>query len=333
MSKSLKLLQALNDNKKSTIDDCLKDKPLKQWINNRVRIKAITQLRTTFPAYLEHSTCLCYAARTNEARIVQKLVQSGADVTVTDSCGWTPLHWACITSIDGKRKVSYLLQCDPSAVRARDASGDMPLHKAALHGRTDVISILIQHGADIHDKGLFGRTPLHCASNKGNVACIKELVKLGANLESTDSERGQTPLMLAADFNHNASVETLINKFGASINAIDIHGRTALLLAAACGYLDIVKTLTANPKCDHNKADNNGRTALDHAKRKGHSAVVEWLEYLALPVETGGANLTQEQASVTGGEASGTEVQAPSVTPAMPKEKNITDGDKVFGNF
>ena len=295
MSKSLKLVQALNDNEQSTINDCLNDESLKQWINNKVMVKDIARLRVKFRDNLEYSTCLCYAAWANEALIVQQLVQSGADVTVTDSRESTPLHCACVTSVDAKAKVSYLLECEPSAVRARDEFCDMPLHWAALYGNTDVISILIQHGADIHGKGLLGRMPIHFACIKGEVACIAELVKLGADVESTCDQREFTPLMLAASFNRNAGVEALINIFGASINAVDTDGRTALHRAAGLGHIDIIKTITSNSKCDYNQVDNNGRTALDDAKRKGHSAVVELLENLALSVTTRGAAPTQRK--------------------------------------
>ena len=275
---TLKLLQALNDEKQSAINDSLNDESVKQWINTKCWLKDITKPRLVCSDDTKYGTCLCFAARANDASIVRQLVQSGSDVTITDSDGLTPLHHACVTERDVKEKVAFLLGCDPSLVHICTVIFNTPLQLAALTGNADVISILIQHGADINSRGEHGRTPLHAASFYGHVACIDELVRLGADVEARDSEREATPLMLAAFHNHAASVDALINKHGASINAVENYGVTALHLAACSGHIDVVKTLSSDLRCRYNARDTRGRTALDKAKSNGHTAVVKLLQ-------------------------------------------------------
>ena len=191
---SPKLLQALNDENKKNIDECIKDKSVKKWIDNRVDHKQIQNARVTFADFVKDTTCLGYASAWNDARTVRQLVQAGADVTATDSQGYTPLHWACGSKTEAKQKVDYLLSCDTSVVRARNNDNDTPLNRAAAGGNDTVISVLIQHGAEVNERGGLGRTALHDACNKGHVACIHELMRHGADVEAKDGALEATPL-------------------------------------------------------------------------------------------------------------------------------------------
>jgi len=55
-----------------------------------------------------------------------------------------------------------------------------PLHYASEHGHTDVIQLLIDHGADIDAKNKWGTTPLHLASSHGHTEIVKLLKANGA---------------------------------------------------------------------------------------------------------------------------------------------------------
>ena len=243
-NESKTLLQALNDRDQEVIDQCLKHKSVKKMINNKVKISEVVNCRESFVDV--DITCLCYASRCNDARTVRQLVQAGADVTASDSRGFTPLHRACGSNIEVKQKVEYLLSCDASLIRSRTDDNDTPLHRAALDGNDTVISVLIQHGAEVNKRGPVGRTPLHNASVNGHVACIHELMRHGADVEARDSERWATPLQLAAYFNRLDCVKVLLDKYSASINTADKFGFTALNFAAVAGNLDVVKLLTVN---------------------------------------------------------------------------------------
>ena len=153
---------------------------MKKVIDNKVKIADVVNLRESFVDV--DITCLCYSSRCNDARTVRQLVQAGADVTASDSRGFTPLHRACASEIQAQEKVEYLLSRDASIV-ARNVKNNTPLHTAALSGNDAVISVLIQHGADVNELGQFGRTALHGACNNGHVACIHVLVRHGSDVD------------------------------------------------------------------------------------------------------------------------------------------------------
>ena len=94
---SLKLLQALNDRDQKTVSECAKDKSVKVWIDNRVDHTKIENAIFSFSDNIKDVTCLGFASRFCNTRTVQQLVEAGADVTVTDSSGRTPLQWACLS--------------------------------------------------------------------------------------------------------------------------------------------------------------------------------------------------------------------------------------------
>ena len=274
---SLKLLQALNDRHQDTINECAKDKSVKDWIDNIVDHKQIKNIDVSFSNVHKDITCLGFASAYNNARTVQQLVEAGADVTATDSSGRTPLHWACVSKIEVKQKVEYLLSCDASLIRARGKHNDALLHRAALNGNDKVISVLIQHGAEVNERGEFGRTALHDACDKGHVACIHELMRFGSDVEARDNNKKATPLQLAAYFNHPACVKVLIDEYKASINAKNKYDETALHRASFKGNLEVVKLLTSYSQCDVNAKDEDDSTAADLARRKGHNDIVDYL--------------------------------------------------------
>ncbi|XP_005853119.1 PREDICTED: tankyrase-1, partial [Myotis brandtii] len=91
------------------------------------------------------STPLHLAAGYNRVRIVQLLLQHGADVHAKDKGGLVPLHNACSY---GHYEVTELLLKHGACVNAMDLWQFTPLHEAASKNRVEVCSLLLSHGAD-----------------------------------------------------------------------------------------------------------------------------------------------------------------------------------------
>jgi len=83
------------------------------------------------------------------------------------------------------RTVGALLSlgADPTL---RNARGLSPLDGAALKGATDVIVVLLDAGADVNDTGPDGKTPLMWAAAFGRVAAVELLLKRGADAARLD---------------------------------------------------------------------------------------------------------------------------------------------------
>ncbi|CAG0922616.1 unnamed protein product [Notodromas monacha] len=89
--------------------------------------------------------------------------------------------------------------------------GQTPLHKAAISGKPDVVSVLVQSGASIDAKDAFGSTPLHVACQFNRPHVVHVLLELGANDTITDSF-GATPLQRCKDLN-NLECERALLRF------------------------------------------------------------------------------------------------------------------------
>ena len=56
-----------------------------------------------------------------------------------------------------------------------------PLHWAAGCGHADAVTLLLQNGADVNAKNIFGRTPLDNAALHGHIAVVRLLLRKSTN--------------------------------------------------------------------------------------------------------------------------------------------------------
>ncbi len=116
-----------------------------------------------------------------------------------------------------------------------------PAHWAAFKGSTNLLAVLVKHGADLRKKGTnWEISPLHIAKDAKTAFY---LLDHGADLESK-AVYGQTPLMWAAKRGDPELIECLLKR-GAKINAKDKNGRTALCFAEESGRTNNAALLTS----------------------------------------------------------------------------------------
>jgi ankyrin repeat protein len=109
--------------------------------------------------------------------------------------GWTPLHLAAFF---GNKDAAQLLvdAGSPLHIRSTNALNNHPLHAAAAGRSREVVTLLVQAGADVNAVQAGGWTALHAAAQNGDAEMTKVLLKGGANIDVT-AENGQTALDLA----------------------------------------------------------------------------------------------------------------------------------------
>src|SRR5215210_1798027 len=137
------------------------------------------------------------------------------------------------TAGDAKR-VSELVDADPSRVNAVARDGYSPLGLAAFFKHAAVVKALLERGATPNlpsrDQGF---TPLHSAVATDAGAAIHEIVRMlleaGAD-PNAQSREGTTPLHSAAFTGDLESAEMLL-EHGADPNAADAKGHTPLDVA------------------------------------------------------------------------------------------------------
>ena len=108
-----------------------------------------------------------------------------------DKGGWRLLHWAAYCGYE--RVVQRLLE-KGADIAGKGRYGRTALSRAAIKGHEAVVELLLEKGADVESKDiLYGQTPLLCAAKKGHEAVVKLLLEKGADVKSKDGV-GQTPL-------------------------------------------------------------------------------------------------------------------------------------------
>ena len=76
------------------------------------------------------------------AQVMQALLDRGADVTLINSEGWSPLHLAARAG--NADKVQLLLAAQAPASTPNHKQGNTPLHLAAINGHAAACKVLIE---------------------------------------------------------------------------------------------------------------------------------------------------------------------------------------------
>ncbi len=206
------------------------------------------------------------------AALIPLLAASGADPTLPDRSGQTPLDLALdykslhaveallrLSTNNNQLQANFDSAMQLAIRRGRavtagmllDAGWDVNrataeqssyLNDAALQGQERIVRLLLDRGARIDARNENGGTPLHDAALSGNPGVVKLLLDRGATIDARDSDSGATPLMLAASFGHTPAVALLLQR-GANPALKDHHGRTALSRAREGQVPDLVKLL------------------------------------------------------------------------------------------
>jgi len=116
-------------------------------------------------------TDLHYAAADDDTSRVRETIAAGAEVSLRDHERMTPLHFAAQqSSLAAARE----LIAAGAEVDAQDDNGNAPLSTAVFEsrGRTDMIALLREHGADPMLENHHGQSPLGLAKLMGEEGAL-----------------------------------------------------------------------------------------------------------------------------------------------------------------
>ena len=248
-------------------------------------------------------TILHVACDKGDINLVKKLLEAGADPSVTDKFGFTPLMRAVvstskssiITDVDNSIITTLCSsQCSvnaafvPSKLSDSNVSyyeGSTALHMAIYEWTDNQFSVqtLIDNGAALDARDVHGRTPLHIASMRGHHCLIKLLAPTPEPFHFKDMY-GCTPLHYACKNSHLECVREFIvqipddicdllkvsNKCGAiPLFVRGDNNRTILHDACMRGILSVVK-MVLEAGADPNLTDKLGCTPLYCACMNSH---------------------------------------------------------------
>uniref|UniRef100_A0A4W4E2T3 Poly [ADP-ribose] polymerase n=1 Tax=Electrophorus electricus TaxID=8005 RepID=A0A4W4E2T3_ELEEL len=233
------------------------------------------------------STPLHLAAGYNRVRIVQLLLQYGADVHAKDKGGLVPLHNACSY---GHYEVTELLLKHGACVNAMDLWQFTPLHEAASKNRVEVCSLLLSHGADptllnCHGKSAIDVAPtpelrerlayefkghsLLQATREADVAKVKKTAQEIISFKHPHSHDSALHCAVASPHPKRKQVTELLLRKGANIHDKNKDFMTPFHVAAERAHNDVLEVLQKHG-AKVNAVDTLGQTALHRAALAGH---------------------------------------------------------------
>lgn len=211
--------------------------------------------------------------------IVSYIVNEKTSVRLSDKLqaqdisGATPLHEAVRY---GQVEIAKILLENGAKVDALDSIGKSPfLLIIPAEKQYDMYNTLLFYNAKATEKDMFGDTVLHVATmNKSNTNVLKLLVDHGAPVNERNKQ-GVTPLTLAIEHNLKEHV-VFYAQNGADINAEDMNGNTPLIKSLENSSPEMIQTLV-NSKNVLSK-DSAGNTPLHIAILK--DAPFEYIKYI-----------------------------------------------------
>lgn len=180
----------------------------------------------------------------------------------------------------GDLKTCKILCTMNGGVNESDERGQTSLHLAAFRGDTDLLSCLLQAGADVNLLDENDCSPLHiaCTRTPQSLGDIRLLIKYGA-LVNSKNVLGQTPLhiCLVQHLSENMSItawEEVVNELicsGSDLNLADSNGNSPLLLLAKLAVkathedirahsLAMLRRFLSKSNIDPNMSTSSGKT-------------------------------------------------------------------------
>lgn len=257
------------------------------------------------PSYNSHAA-LQLAVEQRNIQAIEVLLQHNAKLDDYSQTGFTPFMTACI---NGEMEIIKMLLKYGQKVITLNGSVSDTLHRAVHKENTELLELLLEHGADI-DHVSDGLTPLLQAVFNGSktmvqllldkgadihfcaefmngwktAVCIAvgnndfEMVKLlldnGANVDPTRSH--DSPLELAIEFDVVPMVKLLIER-GATLTKIKGQNRSPPLVLAAQLASTSMVSLLLDSGCDIEEKDFDHMNALYFAVIKGSVDMVDLL--------------------------------------------------------
>jgi ankyrin repeat protein len=122
-------------------------------------------------------------------------------------------------------ELQALHEKSPNQINTPNNNGYSPLVLACYYNNKDVVSFLLQNGADVDFNSSFG-TPLMAAVVKNHQDIVVQLLQKNATVNLSD-ESGTTALHYATMFRNTNTIQMLLEA-GANIHSVDAQNYSPL---------------------------------------------------------------------------------------------------------
>ncbi|XP_044729331.1 uncharacterized protein LOC123292680 [Chrysoperla carnea] len=167
------------------------------------------------------------------------------------------------------------------------------LNIAANEGDVQTVQRLLNDGANVNDKDVDGRTPLHFAVSNGHINVVNMLLQNGAVVTEA-TKKGNTPLHTATSKGYKEIIEVLLQHISRNRDILNdfidakttSSGTTSLHIAAKSGFLEIIKSLLKHGAI-YNSKNKKGEVPVDVSTDQKTINLLKLIENLFRDVKNG----------------------------------------------
>jgi ankyrin repeat protein len=192
-------------------------------------------------------TAFALAISHGDVEIVKTLVARRLNVNTLARAGTIPAKPLMLAIEYGKEKVVDFLIESGAQIEAMDENGNTPLIKAVADDRRlRIVRQLLERGANVNAKNHHGVTPLHVAVQSGSERMVNLLLEKQPDLEARTTN-GETALLIASKESFMPIVQSLLDN-GAECVAGYPRGGTPQDVASLFPILDALQRARTQKK-------------------------------------------------------------------------------------
>ena len=198
---------------------------MKHTLPNTIEYHWYEITRWLFQNYDCEPVLLADCISSYNTRALLFFLTQGGQIEYENEQGYTPIQQACVC---GQYECcKYLISRGaPIEVDEESINDVSPLIISSSRNHTEIVKLLVEHGADIEYQGESGWSALLSAAKNGSLTLVKYFCEIGANVESSNNGKW-TSLFMAAYYNYHDMIKYLI-EFGADYEAKSKDGKTIL---------------------------------------------------------------------------------------------------------
>lgn len=238
---------------------------------------------------INERNCIHEAAVSGKVSVLTAALANRANIRLPDVYGRIPLHYACM---HGRvEMVKILVDTARDTVDYKDLDNFSPLIHGIVHSQPGSVQEMLQFGAMVNPTGSTDHIPLNLACQYGSVPIIERIIRFQPQI-LPDAE-GLFPQHLVARFGRDDRILGMLKDYGVDMDQPDkLYQWTPILHAASEGHLHSVRQLLefhVNPAA----VDEKGLSAMYYAAWEGR------LDCMQLLAQAGAVNaLTRDSVDV-----------------------------------
>jgi CDK inhibitor PHO81 len=189
---------------------------------------------------INERNCIHEAAVSGKVDILRAALLKGANIRGPDVYGRLPLHYACM---HGRiEMVRILVDAAPDTVDAKDLDNFTPLIHSIVHSQAESAQAMLEYGAVVNPTGMTDHIPLNLACQHGSVAIAEQILRHGP--EMLHDAEGLLPQHLVARFGGDVKILIMLKDYGVNMDQTDkLYQWTPIFHAASEGHIHCVRQL------------------------------------------------------------------------------------------